>query len=55
VGIINIKLEEVNSIEKLRISMINAVSGNKFNNREVIKLSQQLDKKIIDYYKIKSY
>jgi len=54
VGIINIKLEEVNSIEKLRISMINAVSGNGFNNQQVIKLSKQLDNKIVDYYKMKS-
>ena len=55
-GIINIKLEleEVNSIEKLRTSMINAVSGNEFNNREVIKLSRQLDKKIIELYREKS-
>jgi len=51
VGIINIKLEKVNSIEKLRTSMINAVSGNGFNNQQVIKLSRQLDKKIVEFYR----
>ncbi len=48
------QLEEVNSIEKLRTSMINAVSISGFNNLEVIKLSRQLDKKIIECYREKS-
>ncbi len=47
------QLEEVNNIEKLRTSMINAVSISGFNNLEVIKLSRQLDNEILEFYRAK--